>query len=148
MFKLVLGKEEEPEINCQHSVDHSKSKIMSEKHLLLFIEYTKAFDCVDHHKLWNILKEMGISDHLTCLLRKLYAGQKATVRIRHGTDWFEIRKGICQGCILSPCIFNSFAEYIMGNAELGEAQVGIKMPGEISITSHMQMTPPYGRKLR
>ena len=86
-----------------------------------FIDYTKAFDCVDHHILWNILKEMGIPDGLTCLLRNLYAGQEATVRTRHGTDWFEIGKGVFQGCILSPCIFNSFAEYIMGNAGLGEA---------------------------
>ena len=118
MFKLVLGKVEEPEINCQHSVDHSKSKIMSEKHLLLFIDYTKAFDCVDHHKLWNILKEMGISDHLTCLLRKLYAGQEGTVGTGHGTaDWFQIRKGVHQGCILSPCLY---AEYIMRNAGLDE----------------------------
>ena len=89
---------------------------------------------------------MGIPDHLTCLLRKLYAGQEATVRIRHATDWLEIGKGACQGCTLSPCIFNSFAEYIMGNAGLGEAQVVIKMPGEIAITSHTQMIPPYGRK--
>ena len=98
MFKLVLGKEEEPEINCQHSVDHSKSKIMSEKHLLLFIDYTKAFDCVDHHKLWNILKEMGISDHLTCLLRNLYAGQEATGHGHGAKDWFQIGKGVCQDC--------------------------------------------------
>ena len=79
-----------------------------------FIDYIKAFDSVDHNKLWKILQEMGIPDHLICLLRNLYAGQEATVRTRHGTtDWFQIRKGICQGCILSPCLFNLYAEYIM-----------------------------------
>ena len=81
-----------------------------------------AFDCVDHNKLWKILKEMGIPDHLTCLLRNLYAGQEATVRTRHGTtDWFQTGKGVCQGCILSPCLFNLYAEYIMRNAGLEEA---------------------------
>ena len=92
------------------------------------IYYTKAFDCVDHNKLLNILKDMGIPDHLTCLLRSLYAGQEATVRIGHGTtDWFQIGKGVCQGCILSPCLFNLYAEYIMRNARLVEAQAGIKI---------------------
>ena len=90
-----------------------------------FIDYAKAFDCVDHNKWWKILKEMGIPDHLTCLLRNLYAGQEATVRTGHGiTDWFQIGKGVHQGCILSPCLFNSYAEYIMKNARLDEAQVG------------------------
>ena len=93
-----------------------------------FIDYAKAFDCVDHNKLWKILKEMGIPDHLTCLLRNLYAGQEATVRTGHGTtDWFQIGKGVCQGCILSPCLFNLYAEYIMRNAGLEEAQAGIKI---------------------
>ena len=77
-----------------------------------FTDYAKAFDCVDHNKLWKILKEMGIPDHLTCLLRNLYAGQETTVRTEHGTDWFQIRKGVCQDCILSPCLFNSYIEYI------------------------------------
>ena len=95
-----------------------------------FTDYAKAFDCVDHHKLWKILKEIGILDHLTCLLRNLYTGQEATVRTRHGkTDCFQIRKGVHQGCILSPCLFNLYAEYIMRNAELDEAQVGIKIAG-------------------
>ena len=95
-----------------------------------FIDYAKAFDCVDHNKLWKILQEMGISDHLTCLLRNLYAGQEATVRTGHGTtDWFQIRKGVPQGCILSPCLFNLYAEYIMRNAGLDEAQAGIKTAG-------------------
>ena len=89
-----------------------------------FIDYTKAFDYVAHNKLWKILKEMGIPDHLTCLLRNLCAHQDATVRTRHGTtDWFQIGKGLCQGCILSPCLFNFYAEYIMSNAGLDEAQL-------------------------
>ena len=92
------------------------------------IDYTKAFDCVDHNKLWKILKEMGIPDHLTCLLRNLYAGQEATVRTGHGTtNWFQIGKGVRQVCILSPCLFNLHAEYIMRNAGLEEAQAGIKI---------------------
>ena len=95
---------------------------------ICFIDYTKAFDCVDHNKLWKILEEMGIPDHLTCLLRNLYAGQEATVRTRHGTtDWLQIGKGVCQGSILSPCLFNLYAEYIMWNAWLDEAQAGIKI---------------------
>ena len=93
-----------------------------------YIVYGKAFDCVDHNKLWKILKEMGIPDHLTCLLRNLYAGQEATVRTGHGTtDWFHTGKGVCQGCILSPCLFNFYAEYIMRNTGLEEAQAGIKI---------------------
>ena len=95
-----------------------------------FIDYAKAFACVDHNKLWKILQEMGIPDHLTCLLRNLYAGQEATVRTRHGTtDWFQIRKGAHQGCILSPCLFNLYVEYIMRNAGLEDAQAGIKIAG-------------------
>ena len=95
-----------------------------------FIDYAKAFDCVDHKKLWNILKELGITDHLTCLLRNLHACQEATVRTRHRiTDWFKTGKGICQGCILSPCLFNLYAEYITQNAKLNEAQAGIKIAG-------------------
>ena len=114
-----------------------------------FIDYAKGFDCVDHNKLWKILKEMGIPDHLTCLLRNLYAGQEATVRTRHGTtDWFEIGRGVHQGFILSPCLFNLYAEYIMQNAGLDEAQAGIKIAGKISIISDMQITSLYGRKQR
>ena len=95
-----------------------------------FIDYAKAFDCVDHNKLWKILKEMGLPDHLSCLLRNLYAGQEATVRTGHGTtDWFQIGKRVCQGCILSPCLFNLYAEYIMRNAGLDEAEAGIKIAG-------------------
>ena len=98
--------------------------------LLCCGSHAKAFDCVDHNKLWKILKEMSIPDYLTCLLRNLYAGQEATVRTGRGTtDWFQIGKGVCQGCILSPCLFNLYAEYIMRNAGLGEAQAGIKIAG-------------------
>ena len=93
-----------------------------------FTDYAKVFDCVDHNKLWKILKEMGISDHVTCLLRNLYAGQEATVRTGHGaTDWFQIGKGVHQGCILSPCLFNLYAEYIMRNTGLEATQAGIKI---------------------
>ena len=95
-----------------------------------FIDYAKAFDCVDHNKLWKILQEMGIPEHLTCLLRNLYADQEVTVRTGHGTtDWFQIGKGVCQGCILSPCLFNLYAEHIMRNARLNEVQAGMKIAG-------------------
>ena len=111
-------------------MDHTKSKRVPEKHYFCFIDYAKAFDCVDHNKLWKILKEMGVPDNLTCLLRNLYAGQEATVRIGHGTtDWFQIGKGVCQSCILSPCLFNLYAEYLMRNVRLDEAQAGIKITG-------------------
>ena len=113
-------------------MDHRKSKRVLEKNICFcFIDYAKAFDCVDHNKLWKILKERGIPDHLTCLLRNLYAGQEATVRTGHGTTgWFQIGKGVCQGCILSPCLFSFYAEHIMRNAGLGEAQAGIKIAGK------------------
>ena len=116
--------------NCQHPLDHWKSKRVPEKHIFLLYWLAKAFDCVDHNKLWKILKEMGIPDHLTCLLRNLYAGQEATVRTGHGTtDRFQIGKGVHQGCILSPCLFNFYAEYITRNAGLEETQAGIKIAG-------------------
>ena len=120
-----------------------------------FIDYAKAFDCVDHNKVGKILKEMEITDHRTCLLRDLYAGQEATVRTGHGTtDWFQIGKGVHQGCILSPCLFNLSAEYIMRNAGLGETlgwmkhKLESRLPGEISITSDMQMIPPLWQKAK
>ena len=114
-----------------------------------FIDYAKAFDCVDHNKLWKILKEMGIPDHLTCLLRNLYAGQEATVRTGHGiTDRSQIRKGIRQSCILSPCLFNLYAEYIMRNAAWMKYKLESRLLGEISITSDMQMTPPLWQKVK
>ena len=107
-----------------------KAREFQKNSYFCFINYAKAFDCVDHNKLWKILKEMGIPHHLTCLLRNLYAGQEATVRTGHGTkDLFQIGKGVCQGCILSPCLFNLYAECIMRNAGLEEAQAGIKIAG-------------------
>ena len=109
-------------------MDHQKSKRISESIYFCLTDYAKAFDCVDHNKLWKILKEMGILDYLTCLLRNLYAGQESTVRTGHGTtDWFQIRKGEHQGCILSPCLFNLYAEYIMRNAGLDQIQAEIKI---------------------
>ena len=114
--------------NCQHVLDYWKSKRIPEKHQFCFINYAKVFDCVDHNKLGKILKEMGIPDHLTCFIQNLYAGQEVTVRTGHGTtDWVQIGKGVCQGCILSPCLFNLHAKYIMQNARLDEAQAGIKI---------------------
>ena len=107
-----------------------KSREFQKNIYFCFIDYTKPFDCVDLNKQWKILQEMGIPGHLTCLWRHLYAGQEATVRTRHGkTDWFQIRKGVRQGCILSTCLFNLYAEYIMRNAGLDEAQAGIKIAG-------------------
>ena len=131
MFKLVLEKAEEPEIKLPISAGLSKKQREFQKNIYFCsIDYAKAFDCVDHNKLWKILKEMGIPDHLTCLLRNLYAVQEATVRTGHGTtDWFQIGKGVCQGCILSPSLFNFSAEYIMRNAGLEETQAGIKIAG-------------------
>ena len=149
MFKLVLERQRNQRSNCQHSLDDQNSKRVPEKHLLLLHWYAKAFDCVDHNKPWKILKEVRIPEHLTCLSRNLYAGQEATVRTGHGkTDWFQIGKGICQGCILSPCLFNLYVEYIMRNTGLDEAQAGIKTAGKISITSDMQMTPPLWQKVK
>ena len=105
-----------------------KAREFQENIYFCFIDYAKAFDCVDHNKLWKVLQEMGIPDHLTCLLRNLYAGQEATVRTGHGIiDWFQIGNGVCQGCLLSLCLFNLYAEYIMRNAGLDEAQAGIKI---------------------
>ena len=108
----------------------------------------KPYDCVDQKKLWKIMKDMGIPDHLTCLLRNLYTGKEAIVRTGHGTaDWFQIGKGVCQGCIFPPCLFNLYAEYIMRNAGLDE-KAGIKIAGTISITSDMHMTPPLCQKAK
>ena len=144
MFQLVLEKAEEPEIKLPTSAGSSKKQEFQKNIYFCFIDYAKAFDCMDHNKLWNILKEMGIPDHLTCLLRNLYAGQEATVRTGHETtDWFQIGKGVRQGCILSLCLFNLYAEYIMRNTGLES-----RLPGEISITSYMQMTPPLWQKVK
>ena len=139
MFKLALEKAEEPEIKLPTSAGSSKKQEFQKNIYFCFIDYMKAFDHMDHNKVWQILREMGIPDHLTCLLRNLFACQEATVRTGHGTtDWFQIEKGVCQGCILSPCLFNLNAEYIMQNARLDEA----------SITSDMQMIPPLWQKVR
>ena len=121
-------KGEEPKIKLPTPSGSSKKQEFQKSIYFCFIAYGKALDCVDKNKLWKILREMGIPDHLTCLLRNLYAGQEATVRTGHGTtDWFQIGKGVCQGCILSPCLFNLYAEYIMRNAGLDEAQAEIKI---------------------
>ena len=128
MFRLDLEKTEEPEIKLPTSTGLSKKPESSRR--------------------TSISEEMGIPDHLTFLLRNLYAGQEATVRTAHGTDWFQTGKGVCQGCILPPCLFNLYAEYIMRNARLDEAQDGIRFQGEISITSDMQMTPPLWPKVK
>ena len=143
IFKLVLEKAEEPEIKLPTSTGSSKKQETSRK---TFIDYAKAFDCVDHNKLWKILKEMGIPDHLTSLLRNLYASQEATVRTGHGTtrpDWFQIGKAVHQGCILSPCLFN-----IMRNAGLEETQAGIKIAGRNINNLRLQMTPPLWQKAK
>ena len=132
MFKRDLKHAEKSEIKLPTSTGSLKKQESSKKKdiYFCFIDYAKSFDCVDHNKLWKILKEVGIPDHLTCLLRNLCAGQEATVRTGHGTtDWFQIGKGVRQGCILSPSLVNFYAEYIMRNAGLDEAQIGIKIAG-------------------
>ena len=129
MFKLILEKAEEPEIKLPTSAGSWKKQEEFQKNIYFcFIDYVKGFDSVDHNELWKILREKGIPDHLTCLLRNLYAGQEAAVRTRHETtDWFQIGKGVQKGCILSPCLFNFYAEYIMRNAGMEETQAGIKI---------------------
>ena len=132
MFKLdfKLKRQRNQRSNCQLCWIIKKAKEFQKNVYFCFIDYAKAFDYVDHNKLWKILKEMRIPDHLTCLLRNLYAGQEATVRTGHGTtEWFQIRKGVHQGSILSPCLFNFYTEFIMRNARLDEAQAGIKIAG-------------------
>ena len=130
MFKLILEKAEEPEIKLPTSAGSSEKKESSSKTSISALLTMSKPLTVDHNKLWKILKEMGIPDHLACLLRNLYAGQEATVETESGTtDWFQIGKGVCQGCILSPCLFNWYDKYIMRNAGLDEAQAGIKIAG-------------------
>ena len=115
---------------AKHPSDHRKSKQFHKNIYFCFVDFAKAFDCVDHKKVWKILKEMGTPDHLTCMFRNLYVGQEATVRTRYGkTDWFKIGKGLCQGCILSPCLFSSYVEYIMWNARLDVSEAGNKTVG-------------------
>ena len=128
MFKLDLEKAEEIDQIANIRWIIKKAREFQKNIYFCFIDYANAFDCVDHNKLWKTLKEMGIPDHLICLLRNLYAGQEATVRTGHATtDWFQIGKGVCQGCTLLPCLFNLHAEYIMRNSGLEEAQAGIKI---------------------
>ena len=128
--------------NCQHPLDHQKNKRVPEKHLLLLYWLPQSlWLCRSQQTTEN--SEMRISNHLTCLLRNLYGGQEATVRTGHGTiDWFQIRKDLCQGCILSPCLFNLYAQYIMWNARLGEAQAGIKILRRNINNLRYSMTPP------
>ena len=146
MFKLDLVKAEEPNINANIHWIIEKARKFQKNTYFYFIDYAKAFDCVDHNKLWKILKEMGMPDHLTCLLRNLYAGQEATVRNRHGkTDWFQIGKRVHQGCILSSCLFNIFASEMQCQMK---HKLGSRLPGVISITSDMQMTPPLWQKVK
>ena len=148
MFKLDSGKAEEPKIKLPTSLGSSKNQEFQKN--ICFIDYSKAFNCADHNKLWKILQEMGIADHLTCLLRNLYAGQEATVWTGHGTrDWFQIGKGVRQVCILSPCIFNLCTEYISWEMLDGKKhKLESRLLGEISITSDMQMTPPLWQKVK
>ena len=146
MFKLVLEKAEDPEMKLPTCVGSSKN--FQKNIYFCFIDYTKAFDCVDHNQLWKILQKMGIPDHLICVLRNLYVGQEATVRTGHGTtDWFQIGKGVHQGCILSPCLFNLYAEYIMQNADWLKHKLESRLPGEIT-TSDMHMTPTLWQKAK
>ena len=148
MFKLDLEKPEEPEIKLPTCMDHGKSKRVPEKHLFLLYWLCQSI-WLDHRKLWKILQEMGIRDQLTCLLRNLYADQEATVRTGHRTtDWFQIGKGVRQGCILSRCLFNLYTEYIMRNAGQDEVKLESRLLGEISITSDMQMTPALWQKVK
>ena len=149
MFKLILEKAEEPEIKLPTSAGSSKTQESSRKTYISALLTMPKPLIVWITTNWKILKEMGIPDYLTCLLRNLYAGQDPTVRTGHGTtDWFQIGKGVHQGCILSPCLFNLHAEYIMRNAGLDEAKLELRLPGEISITSDMQMTPPLWQKVK
>ena len=147
MFKLVLEKAEEPEIKLPSSAGSSKKQESSRKTSISALLTMPKPLTVWITTNWKILKEMGIPDHVTCHLRNLYTGQEETVRMRHGTtDWFQIGKGVRQGCILSPCLFNFYAEYVMRNTGLEEALAGIKIAGRKSITSDMQMTPPLWQK--
>ena len=149
MFKVDVEKAQNQRSNCQHPLDLKKAKEFHKNFYFCFIDYAKASDCVDHIKLWKILQEVGIPDHITCLMRNLYVGQKTTVRNGHGTmDLFQIGKGVLQGCIPSACLFNFCAEYIMWNAGLDEAQLESRLLGETAITSDMQMTLPLWQKVK
>ena len=148
-YKLYLEKAEETEIKLPTSVGSSKKQESSRKTSSALLSVPKPL-AVWIKTTWKILKEMEIPDHLTCLLRNLFAGQEATVKTGHGTtDWFQIGKGVCQGCILSPCLFNLYAEYIMRNARLDEAQAGIKIAGRnINNLRYAEMTSPLWQKVK
>ena len=151
MFKLDLEEAEEPEVKLPTSIDWiiDKAREFQKNIYFCFIDYAKAFDCVDHKKLWKFLQEMGIPDCLTCLLRNLYAGQEATVRTGHGTtDWFQIGKGVHQDCKFSPCLCNFYAEYIMRNAGLDKTQAGIKIAMRNINTLRYAMTPLLWQKVK
>ena len=150
MFKLVLEKAEEPEIKLPTSAGSWKKQESSRKNIYFsFIDYAKAFDCVGHNKLWKILQEMGIPDHLTCLLRNLHAGQEATVRTGHRTtDWFQIGKGVCQGCILSPAYLTYMQSTSWEMLGWMKHRLESRSQGEISIISDRQMTPPLRQKAK
>ena len=147
MFKLDLEKAEEPEIILPTPWTIEKAREFHKNIYFCFIDYVKAFDYVVHNKLWKILKVIWISDHLTCLVRNLYAGQEAIVRTGHGTmEWFQIEKGVHQSCILSSCLFNLYSEYIMWNARLDETQDGMKIAGKnINNLRYADDTHPYRR---
>ena len=148
MFKLLLEKTEEPQIKLLTSAGSSKKQESSRKTpISALLTMRKPLTVWITKKLWKILKEIQVPDHLTCLLRNLYAGQEAKVRTGHGTtDWFQIGKGVRQGCILSPCLFNLYAEYIMQNLGWMKHKLESRLPGEISISSDKQMTPPLWQK--
>ena len=149
LLKVNLEKSEEPEIKLPISIGSERKQGSSRYTSISDLDYAKGFSCVVDNKLWKILQEMGIPDHLTCLLRNLYAGQEATVRTGHGTtDWFKIVKGVRQGCILWPFLFNLYAVYIMWMKSWMKLKLESRMPGEKSITSDMQMTPPLWQKVR
>ena len=150
MFKLVLEKAEEPEIKLPTSAGSwKKQEGFTKTSISALLTMPKPLTVWITTNCGKFLKELGIPDHLTCLLRNLYAGQEATVRAGHGTtDWIQIEKGVRQGCILSPCLFNFYAEYIMRNAGWKKHKLESRLPGEISITSDMQMTPPLWQKVK
>ena len=137
MFKMDLEKAEKPEIKLPTSAGSSKKREFWNNIYFCFIDYAKAFDCVDYSKLWKILKEMGIPDHLTCLLRNLYVGQEAMVTTRNGTDWFQIGRGVCQGCILSSCLLTYMQSTSCEMLGRMKHKLESRLPGEISITSGM-----------
>ena len=141
MYKLHLEMAEDPDKIANIYCITEKAREFQQN--ICCFDHAKPFDCVDHNKLWKILKEMRISDHLTCLLRNMYAGQEATVRIGHGTTgWFKTGEGLCQGCILSPCLFNFYEEHICDMLGWRKHKLESRLPGEISITSDMQMISP------